>query len=99
MAMSNATPNMPPAGARSRFLGTKTRLPLACRGPPEQPIVLDMATSVVARGKIVMADKHGESIPPGRAMTNSGGLTTNCSGGPAGRGAADGRFTRAPGWR
>jgi LDH2 family malate/lactate/ureidoglycolate dehydrogenase len=79
LAMSNATPNMPPAGARSRFLGTNP-FAIGVPGPtPEQPIVLDMATSVVARGKIVMADKHGESIPPGWAMTNSGEPTTNAA--------------------
>jgi LDH2 family malate/lactate/ureidoglycolate dehydrogenase len=79
MAMSNATPNMPPAGARSRFLGTNP-FTIGVPGPvPEQPIVLDMATSVVARGKIVMADKHGESIPPGWAMTDGGEPTTNAA--------------------
>jgi LDH2 family malate/lactate/ureidoglycolate dehydrogenase len=79
MAMSNATPNMPPAGARSRFLGTNP-FAIGVPGPtPEQPIVLDMATSVVARGKIVMADKHGEPIPPGWAMTDGGEPTTNAA--------------------
>lgn len=79
LAMSNATPNMPPAGARSRFLGTNP-FTLGVPGPtPEQPIVLDMATSVVARGKIVMADKHGEAIPPGWAMTDGGEPTTNAA--------------------
>lgn len=79
LAMSNATPNMPPAGARSRFLGTNP-FALGVPGPTsEQPIVLDMATSVVARGKIVMADKHGEVIPPDWAMTGSGEPTTNAA--------------------
>ncbi len=79
MAMSNATPNMPPAGARSRFLGTNP-FAIGVPGPaPERPIVLDMATSVVARGKIVMADKHGESIPSDWAMTDGGEPTTNAA--------------------
>ena len=79
MAMSNATPNMPPAGARSRFLGTNP-LAIGVPGPDsERPIVLDMATSVVARGKIVMADKHGDPIPPGWAMTDAGEPTTNAA--------------------
>lgn len=79
MAMSNATPNMPPAGARSRFLGTNP-IAIGVPGPtPDQPIILDMATSVVARGKIVMADKHGETIPPGWAITDAGEPTTNAA--------------------
>lgn len=79
LAVSNATPNMPPAGARSRFLGTNP-FALGVPGPtPDQPIVLDMATSVVARGKIVMADKHGEAIPLGWGMTDGGEPTTNAA--------------------
>jgi LDH2 family malate/lactate/ureidoglycolate dehydrogenase len=38
-----------------------------------------MATSVVARGKIVMAEKHGEPIPPGWAMSDDGEPTTDAA--------------------
>ena len=77
-AFTNATPNMPPAGGRGRFLGTN---PIAV-GVPNQdgdPLVLDMATSVVARGKIVMAEKEGRSIPPGWAIDAEGRPTVEPS--------------------
>jgi LDH2 family malate/lactate/ureidoglycolate dehydrogenase len=71
MALTNAPANMPPAGGRSRYFGTN---PLALGVPcgEERPIVLDMATSVVARGKIVMAQKEGKAIPPGWAIDEYG---------------------------
>jgi LDH2 family malate/lactate/ureidoglycolate dehydrogenase len=71
LTLTNAPANMPPAGGRSRFFGTN---PLAIGLPSatDRPIVLDMSTSVVARGKIVMAHKAGEPIPPGWAIDEEG---------------------------
>ncbi len=71
MALTNAPANMPPAGGRARYFGTN---PIAVGIPcgAEYPIVLDMATSVVARGKIVMAEKEGAAIPPGWAIDEHG---------------------------
>ena len=71
LALTNAPANMPPAGGRSRFFGTN---PLAIGLPSgsDQPVVLDMSTSVVARGKIVMAHKAGQPIPPGWAIDEQG---------------------------
>jgi LDH2 family malate/lactate/ureidoglycolate dehydrogenase len=43
----------------------------------ELPVVLDMATSVVARGKIAVAMDKGEKIPPSWAMTIDGHETTD----------------------
>ncbi len=43
----------------------------------ELPVVLDMATSVVARGKIGVAINKGEPIPPTWAMTIDGHETTD----------------------
>ena len=45
------------------------------------PVVLDMATSVVARGKIVMAMKTGSEIPPDWALDKDGKPTTNAEAG------------------
>ncbi len=71
LAMTNAPANMPPWGGRTRYFGTN---PLAIGLPcgAEPPVVLDMSTSVVARGKIVMAHKAGQSIPPGWAIDEEG---------------------------
>lgn len=43
----------------------------------ERPVVLDMATGVVAAGKIGMARARGESIPEGWALTKEGRPTTD----------------------
>lgn len=71
MALTNAPSNMPPAGGRSRFFGTNP-LAIGLPGGEGKPVVLDMSTSVVARGKIVMADMAGEPIPPGWAIDEDG---------------------------
>ncbi len=71
LAMTNAPSNMPPWGGRRKFFGTN---PFAVGIPcgEERPVVLDMSTSVVARGKIVMAYKAGECIPPDWAIDAEG---------------------------
>lgn len=71
LALTNASSNMPPAGGRSRYFGTN---PLAIGVPSdgEYPLVLDMSTSVVARGKIVMAEMEGRTIPTGWAIDSRG---------------------------
>ena len=43
------------------------------------PIVLDMATSEAARGKIRLAARQGESIPHGWALDSSGHPTTDAA--------------------
>jgi LDH2 family malate/lactate/ureidoglycolate dehydrogenase len=78
LAMSNATPNMPVAGGMSRFLGTNP-FTIGVPGPGERPLMLDMATSVVARGKIVMAEKEGLTIPSGWAIDNDGYSTEDAT--------------------
>ena len=54
LAISNAPPNMAPFGGKTRFLGTN---PLAIGVPAgaEPPLIFDASTSVVARGKIIVA--------------------------------------------
>lgn len=71
IVLTNAPANMPPHGGRQRFFGTN---PLAVGIPcgTERPVVLDMSTSVVARGKIVMLHKLGLPIPPGWAIDPEG---------------------------
>lgn len=76
MVLSNASQTMPPTGGIRPFIGTN---PLAIGVPAgaELPFVLDMATSVVARGKIIIAAQKGESIPLGWAIDKQGNPTTN----------------------
>jgi LDH2 family malate/lactate/ureidoglycolate dehydrogenase len=76
IAISNAPPNMAPFGGRTRFLGTN---PVAIGIPAgeEDPLIFDASTSVVARGKIIVAAHTGEAIPEGWAIDPDGHPTTN----------------------
>jgi LDH2 family malate/lactate/ureidoglycolate dehydrogenase len=69
---------MPAPGGAERAVGNN---PLAIAIPTdgEIPIVLDMATSEAAMGKIRMAEKAKEAIPPTWAVTAQGLPTTNPS--------------------
>lgn len=76
LVMSNASQTMPPTGGVRPFIGTN---PL-CVGVPageENPFILDMATSVVARGKIIVAAQKGEAIPLGWGIDKEGNPTTD----------------------
>jgi LDH2 family malate/lactate/ureidoglycolate dehydrogenase len=76
LAISNAPPNMAPFGGRLRFLGTN---PVAVGIPAgdEPPLIFDAATSVVARGKIIVAAHNKEPIPDGWAIDPDGHPTTD----------------------
>jgi LDH2 family malate/lactate/ureidoglycolate dehydrogenase len=76
LAISNAPPNMAPFGGRTRFLGTN---PVAVGIPAdrEPPLIFDASTSVVARGKIIVAAHNGEGIPEGWAIDPDGHPTTD----------------------
>lgn len=75
-AMSNAPSTMAPFGGIKPYLGTN---PFAFGVPAQKnkPIIFDMATSVVARGKIISAEQKGEDIPLGWAIDKEGRPTTN----------------------
>jgi LDH2 family malate/lactate/ureidoglycolate dehydrogenase len=76
MIMSNASQTMPPTGGVRPFIGTN---PLAVGVPAGKaiPFLLDMATSVVARGKIIVAAQKGQKIPLGWAVDKYGNPTTD----------------------
>lgn len=76
IAMCNTRPLMPAPGGAERVVGNN---PIAIALPTagEIPIVLDMATSEAAMGKIRMAEKTNTTIPPTWAVTALGLPTTN----------------------
>ncbi|MGA7788657.1 MAG: Ldh family oxidoreductase [Xanthobacteraceae bacterium] len=78
VAMCNTRPLMPAPGGAERVVGNN---PIAIALPTdgEIPIVLDMATSEAAMGKIRMAEKAHEKIPPNWAVTAQGLPTTDAS--------------------
>ncbi|WHY70541.1 Ldh family oxidoreductase [Fictibacillus enclensis] len=97
LATTNAPANMAPWGGKDRFFGTN---PFSYGIPAgEEPnIIFDMATSVVARGKIINAHRNNQQIPIGWAISKNGEPTTDAGealeglnlpvGGPKGYGIA-----------
>ncbi|MEO9337485.1 Ldh family oxidoreductase [Mesorhizobium sp. SB112] len=74
---TNASPTMPVWGASEPFLGTSPFAFGAPGGKGGLPMILDMATSVVARGKIRRAAALGEPVPEGWALDKDGNPTTD----------------------
>ena len=76
LAITNAGMNMTPIGGTSKIVGNN---PFAIAIPTtrEWPMVLDIATSVVAGGKLDVARSKGESIPLGWARDKDGNPTTD----------------------
>lgn len=81
--VSNASQTMPPTGGIRPFLGTNPLAIAAPSGGPS-PFLLDMATSQVARGKIIAAARRGEPIPEGWAIDADGRPTRDAEAGLAG---------------
>ncbi len=74
-SITNSNARIPPWGGYDPYLGTN---PLAVGVPTKEgPIILDMATSVVASGKIMLASKLRKSIPIGWALDKDGNDTTD----------------------
>lgn len=76
VALSHADTGVAPVGAARGYLGTNP-LCVAIPAGNEEPIVLDMATSVVAMGKVLAAKAAGKSIPIGWAIDAEGNPTTD----------------------
>lgn len=76
LAMSNGEPAMSPTGGFEPFFGTN---PIAASFPTGKGYVvkIDMATSIIARGNIIAAQKRGERIPEGWALDPEGNPTTS----------------------
>lgn len=76
LAFSNSPAAMPAWGGKTPLFGTN---PIAAvfprRGRP--PMVIDLALSEAARGKIMVAAKEGKPIPPGWAVDRNGQPTTD----------------------
>jgi len=71
LVFTNSSPALPPHGGAKALLGAS---PFAAGAPAGQahPLVLDMSTTVIARGKLRLASQRGESIPEGVGLDKSG---------------------------
>ena len=76
MAMTNATPFIPPTHSKQAMLGTN---PIAYAFPTEseKPLVIDLATASVARGKIEIARREDKEIPLGWMVDKHGAPSQN----------------------
>ena len=73
---TNAFGTMAPWGGITPTIGNNP-FAVAIPAGKERPVVLDMATSVVARGKIMLAAQAGEPIPQSWALTKEGKTTSD----------------------
>ncbi len=73
---TSAVALVPPYGGRAPALGTNP-LCMAVPGGQRGDIILDMATTVVARGKVLLAALEGKSIPEGWCIDKQGRPTTD----------------------
>jgi LDH2 family malate/lactate/ureidoglycolate dehydrogenase len=75
-AMTNASPLVAPTFTTERLLGTNP----ICYGFPAgkyPPVIIDMATSAAANGKLEIAQRSGKPVPDGWVQTNTGENTTD----------------------
>lgn len=76
LMVANTPGAMAPWGGRTPLLGTN---PIAFAAPlkEQDPLVVDLSLSRVARGKIMAARQKGEPIPEGWALDREGRATTD----------------------
>ena len=74
LVVSNGPATMPAWGGGTPLLSTS---PLAFGLPGEPPVVVDMASTAVARGKIAAAAAAGDTVPDGWALDRDGAPTTD----------------------
>jgi len=71
IGLTNTVPLMAPTGGSQAMIGNNP-LSIAAPAGSEKPVIFDMACSVAARGKIILAAKKGEKIPLGWAIDKDG---------------------------
>lgn len=76
VSMTNASPLVVPTFGREAILGTNP-ISLAAPAGQERPFVLDMATSVVPRGKLELYHRLGKPLLEGWAVDERGDKTTD----------------------
>lgn len=74
IAMTNASPLVAPTHSKERMLGTN---PICYAFPAgkHNPIVVDLATSTAANGKLEIAQRNNKNIPKGWIMDKNGNDT------------------------
>jgi LDH2 family malate/lactate/ureidoglycolate dehydrogenase len=75
-AMTNASPLVAPTFSTDRMLGTN---PMCYAFPAGKypPVIVDMATSAAANGKLEIAQRSGKQVPEGWIQDKEGNYTTD----------------------
>jgi LDH2 family malate/lactate/ureidoglycolate dehydrogenase len=76
LAFTNASPRLAPTGGVEKLLGNNPWC-VAVPAGKRPPVVLDMANSIVAAGKIRILQKEGRPVPEGWALNEHGEPTTD----------------------
>jgi LDH2 family malate/lactate/ureidoglycolate dehydrogenase len=76
IAMTNASPLVAPTHSKERMLGTNPMCYVFPAGK-HQPVVVDMATSTAANGKLEIAQRANKKVPEGWIMDKAGNDTTD----------------------
>jgi LDH2 family malate/lactate/ureidoglycolate dehydrogenase len=76
MLATNGGPAIAPWGGRRKIIGTNP-WSISCPAGKHPPLMMDMANTGVARGKIYLARQRREAIPPGWALDADGAPTTD----------------------
>jgi LDH2 family malate/lactate/ureidoglycolate dehydrogenase len=76
IGLTNSPSAIAPWGGKSPFFGTNP-ISLGCPTGNDTPVIIDLSTSIVARGKIILAAKQGNEIPYGWALDENGQSTTD----------------------
>ena len=79
IVLTNAQPVMAPPGVATAIVGNNPLAIAVPRRPPGPPIVLDMALSQTALGRIRLAAAEGRPIPEGWALDEEGRPTTDAA--------------------
>lgn len=78
IAMTHAGPNVTPFGGADPYFGTNP-ISFSLPNGDDDPITLDMATSITAKGSVILAEEENEDIPPEWAIDEDGEPTSDPS--------------------
>jgi LDH2 family malate/lactate/ureidoglycolate dehydrogenase len=76
MALTNASPLVSPTYSKERLLGTNP-ICFAIPAGTQKPVVIDLATSAAANGKLEIAQRKNEDVPIGWVQDSSGTAVPN----------------------
>lgn len=79
IVLTNTGPVLPPPGGKRPLTGNNPLTIAVPRKAPHRPVVLDMAMSQTAFGRIRLAAAEGRPIPTGWAMNSEGEPTTDAA--------------------